>query len=417
MIHLYTDPTKNHKKGKRDIMVKADMLVDDEFVKNNPPQDQQRPDPLAGDRIPGFGGMLGGMMGAMGGMSNMAVPPSNIDDTIYGEAKEIPVDDEVEAIEDTHKNPFIELVTPINVTTTEQTKDGKPLIIATVHFLCKDSDNSMFIVDRNLFLQNKEDIEIIGLIPFAEDRDSDFLSKLIEFRFLQQCLPMYGTDFNFFVDEDFDKNPNPVIHLNALDKERNKVVIDVRADSFASMAYIDSFIFEHLTNYHDLNLAVANGARISNNAEGLEESPASFFVVDSVDQIVSMASAVPDKSGVDKIKALFSKETSTNIGVVTKVTRYIGKDNKESAFILVPFDAGVVYPKEKFRGKTIQDIQDNFYGDADQYVSTYMVSSVRLHGVDKEYTMIRGKTKDRNIKLFLFDSATFEELTHKVEEF
>ena len=46
-----------------------------------------------------------------------------------------------------------------------------------------------------------------------------------------------------------------------------------------------------------------------------------------------------------------------------------------------------------------------------------MISSVRLLGVDKEYMVIRGKSKDKRVKIFLFDSSAQQELKSLIDRY
>lgn len=346
----------------------------------------------------GLGGMLGGLMG--GSMPSVNLDDPNVIDgeaTIDGEKVTIP-----------NKDRFILTATPFNLSVAKSNNDKE---VATLSYLCKDKDSKLFIVARNFIIDSEEDREIIATIPFAEDVDSDFASRIICNHMFMQNMDVYVADMNFKVDDDFNKNEDPIVHVEAIDiKSKDVINIDMTAEVFSCIAYIDSYVFEDLTNDHDLTLASVAASKET-------ESPTTFFVVDSLEGIISMAPAVVPKTGIEKIKHLFSKETTSTVGVIAKFNRFISKDEKETATILCPLDVGKVYPDSKFKGKTIADIENTYFTDADQYVATLIVQNIRIFGVDKEYMMIRGKTKDKKVKIFLLDSAIKEQLEYKIEEF
>ena len=355
----------------------------------------------------GLGGMMGGMMGGNFGSFPAPVPEDGV---IDGEAKILDGTEGENTVVEETKNLMVTAVTPFNLSVAKTPDESK--VVASVVYLCKDSNDKLFIIHRNFILESKEDLEIIATIPFAEDKDADFISKIVGNHMLTAYLDTYITDMNFEVDEDFYKNPNPILHLKATNtKTKESLVIDVTSEAFACMAYVDNYITEDIMLDHDLQIASVAGSKEP-------EVPVTFFVVDNVESIVAMASAVPVKSGMEKFKSLFSKKETTNtVGLIVKLNRFITKDDKETASLLLPLDAGKAYPESKFRGKTIKDIQDTYFADGDQYVSTFIVDNIRLAGVDKEYMLIRGKTKDKSVKIFLLDTGCLEDLHHKMEEF
>ena len=153
--------------------------------------------------------------------------------------------------------------------------------------------------------------------------------------------------------------------------------------------------------------------------------PAEFFVVDSIDKIVAMAPAVVDikeKKNIfaklrDMIKgANINNDHPTSIGMVVKVVRYNGQE-REVVQLLTPFDIGVEFEEEKFKGNTIASIEENYYGDSDQYVTTLTINSIEIGGIDKTYMIIRAKAKTGSTKLFLLDSSIQKELQDKINEY
>ena len=366
----------------------------DTLVSNDPAMD-----PMMGS----IGGMMGNPMGA-------TMPQATIDEGVI-DADATVLDEDGNAVEEIKapKNPLIAAITPLTIVT-NTSSDNKN--VATLTYLCKDKENKLFIVNRNFILTSKDDIEIINTLPFTEDKDTDFASKIIANHMIMSCLDSYITDMIFTVDDDFNSNPDPILHMNAVNVHtKMNQVIDITAEAFSCMSYIDSYIYEDLLNEHDLVLASVAGSKIP-------ENPTTFFVVDNVESIVAMAPAVPAKKGFDKFKSLFSKSDKVNtVGMIVKFNRFTSATEKETISILCPINVDQEFPESKYRGKTIEDIENTYFADGDQYVSTFIVSSIRLMGVDKEYMLIRGKTKDKKTRIFLLDAACQEDLDHKIEEF
>ncbi len=375
----------------------------------------------------GMGNMFGNMMGGMPPINN--IPNDNIIDSEVREivepvTEETPIEDNVEGLdivtEDTPippavitepEEPFIvaKTATPFNISINE--KNGKK--VATVYFLCRDEDDKLFLIDRNLILDNEEDELTIEALPFTEDKEADFASERIVAHSLNAYLPSYITDMQFYVDEGFEKDLNPTVYLYGTDiNTRASMKIKMTADIFSCMNFVDSYIFDGVDCEHDLALATVAGSKVI-------DSPAQFFLVDKVDSIVSMANAVvdPERKGLAKLfkKKKAKKDPGTTIGLVVKVDKFISNTEKEVVSILISFDAGVTFDESKYRGKTIDQIQSEYYGDSDQFVATLTTMNTRLHGVDKEYMIIRGKSKDKKVRLFLFDSSMQEELKHLID--
>ena len=312
--------------------------------------------------------------------------------------------------EDIHEEvePYIvaKTVTPFNIAINEKSKKK----IATIYFLCRDEDDKLFIIDRNLILESEEDALMIESLPFTEDLENDFVSNKILTRSLNAYLPAYIIDMKFYINDGFEKDSNPTLYTYGVNvNTKENIKIKMSADIFACMAFVDSYIFDGVDCEYDLALATVAGSKII-------DPPAEFFLIDKIESIVSMANAV-----VNKKKGFFDffkkKDLGTTVGIVLKLNRFISKDEKETVSLLTPFDVGVTFDESKYRGKTIEQIQDEYYGDSDQYVATLNITNIRLYGIDKEYMIIRGKNKDKKVKLFLFDASMKEELNHLINTY
>jgi hypothetical protein len=325
------------------------------------------------------------------------IVPDN--DVIDVESRE--VDEEVETVKEL-ETIRIKTVTPFVINSRH--KNGS--IVATVTYLCLTENDSLLTLNRN-FIVSEEDDELLKLLDFHVE--SMYPNAIICNMLITNHLDSYISEFDFIVDE-IEKNE---VRLSAINiKSKVNVNLVFNPEVYSSLNFIDNYLFkEDIDNDYDLRLAVAIGSKENESAE--------FFVVDSIDSIVSMVSTDTEPTSfIDKLKNVFNKEDpSTSIGVVFKATRFISSDKKETVSILTPFDIGVSFSPEKFRGMTVEELQEKYYGDSDQYVATLITDNSRLHGIDKEYMMIRGKSKDGLSKIFLLDSSIKEELKHKIEDY
>ena len=354
------------------------------------------------------------------------IPPINfpdnnpgIIDVAPGEFKEVKEENSVvteetpippsEEVENKEEYLILKTATPYNATVI----NAHGVSVGTIYFLCKDGDDKLFILMRNYILNSEEDKMSILALPFYHDYDEEFASGKIVNSLLNQCLDTYVSGMEFSVDDSFKKVSNPSVYLKASSiSTKEEVVIKMTADIFSCMSFIDSYIFDKVDNEHDLTLATVAGSKVL-------DTSVEFFVVDKIESIVSMAPVEVHvkRKGLAKLFGTKNKKYNTTLGIVLKVSRYISNNEREIVHILTPFDVGVEYDESKFRGNTIDNIQSNYYGDSDQYVGTLMISNIRLLGVDKEYMVIRGKSKDKRVKIFLFDSSVQQELKSLIDSY
>lgn len=307
-------------------------------------------------------------------------------------------------IEPEEKKIFCKYAIPIYANTDETDH-------AFMSFLCRDSDDNLFILNKAYNAPNEEDKLAYECLPFAE-YETDHISRKLEYKWLISYLPRYTTTLNFFVDDDFRKNENPKVYINGIKRgESEKTKIEMNLDIFASLLFLDTYPASDCESDHDLDLATINGALD-------HPDPCKFFVVDNL-EILSIVEAKvePEKpTFMDKIKSIFSKEEevpNTNIAMVLKLESSSG-DEKETLQLLISFDIGVELNKEKFRGKTVSNIEKEYFVDKDQYVSTLMVPDTKLHGVDKTYMVIRAVNKDKNSIIILLDTIQQQSINNKI---
>lgn len=308
---------------------------------------------------------------------------------------------------------FIKTITPYKITFKK--KDNRD--IAIIIFLCRDDYDNLFIIDRNIAIRDQDHLSDLECIPFAEDKDYDFVNDNICTNLLLGHLDNYVCDMKFEISKEDIKSSNPVLTTTLTNVHtRETKVAAIGADTYAALTFIDSYVSEDIINEHDLALAVVAGSKDNTKAE--------FYVVDSVDKIVAMAPAVVElgeKEGFfAKLKSMIFKNDEsdhpTSVGMVIKVSRIVGTE-REVVQLLTPFDIGVEFDEDKFKGNTISSIEDNYFGDADQYVTTLTINSARIEGIDKSFMIIRAKSKTGDVKLFLLDSSAQKELQDKINEY
>jgi len=297
-----------------------------------------------------------------------------------------------------------------------------PNMSATISFICRTVDNELITLNKSYKITTDEQEMFLECTGLLEDDEADFIGKRILTRTLINYLPTYNSNLEFETEEDFDKSEDPHFVLKNCREGSSLALATIRMSSniASTIMFVDSYLTDDVINDHDFMLATTVGSKV-------EESPAEIFVVDHIDSIVAMAGAEVDyEESSNFFKRIFNKifrrgknkaVYDTTIGLVAKVSRFKDKDTKENYFVLIPFNIGVSFPEEKFRGKTIQSIQNEYFGDADQYVSTLTIPTTHIFGVDKDYMILRAKNKDKKLKIFLIDNSVKEELIHQINNF
>ena len=167
-------------------------------------------------------------------------------------------------------------------------------------------------------------------------------------------------------------------------------------------------------NEHDLSLA------ISNSAKPLEpEKDAKFYKINKI-EILEMADATYHEEPTGfftKLKNKFSRNELVSTDIAVKFRLYNYNNPEESIQLLAPFDVGVVFDDEKYKGTTLESIQENYLKDADQYVANLTVFEAKLYGVDKTYMIIRGENKNKEVKLFLIDDILKEQINTMINNY
>lgn len=337
-------------------------------------------------------GMLGSMLGA-------------------GEMNNIPEEDVTpDPVEKTEIN--IKTITPLDITTHED--DEKKLYFATLNLLATTSDDTMIIVSKNYYANDSLDLEFTKLNPLSVE--DQFCNRNITDHVLFANLPRILTELEFSVDEDYATNENPIVSClgrridieNPVSADHTDTKLEFTAEAYSAVAFLDDYIMNGDSNEYNLSMATCVGSKYP-------DEPVTFFKTDDITSIATMCRA--EKKDTNPFKKLFHREKNTSIGLVINCMRYKPDKSIETVSLLTTFDIGKDYPDSKFKGDTIDTIQDKYYGDADQFVSTLTVEDTRLLGVDKQFMMVRAKNKNHKVYVFLLDVSATEKITKLIEAY
>ena len=374
-----------------------DTTVNDGYVSDHdvdvlpPENDNNVPEEATTPNINPLG-MLGSMLGA-------------------GEMNNIPTDDVTpDPVEKTEIN--IKTITPLDITTHED--DEKKLYFATLNLLATTSDDTTIIVSKNYYANDSLDLEFARLNPLSVE--DQFCNRNITDHVLFGHLPRILTELEFSVNEDYATNENPIVSClgrridieNPVSADHTDTKLEFTAESYAAVTFLDDYIMAGDSNEYNLSMATCVGSKYP-------DEPVTFFKTDDITSIATMCRA--EKKDTNPFKKLFHREKNTSIGLVINCMRYKPDKSIETVSLLTTFDIGKDYPDSKFKGDTIDTIQNKYYGDSDQFVSTLTVEDTRLLGVDKQFMMVRAKNKNHKVYVFLLDVSATEKITKLIEAY
>jgi len=329
-------------------------------------------------------------------MSDVTLIPEEV---INVEAEEITKIDSNDEFTITCKNA-------VPVSSSVDEKDNKK--IATVTYLCKDENDSLFIINRILPVNDEFEELSFESLPFSTF-DSEYITEKIERHWLNHCLPRYITNFQFYSTDDYSQIYTFGIKLG------DKYKIKMSNEVFMGLLYLDRYpMKDDSDNEHDLSLAILNSAKPLES-----EKDAKFYKINKI-EILEMADATyrEEPTGFfTKLKNKFSRNELVSTDIAVKFRLYNYNNPEESIQLLAPFDVGVVFDDEKYKGTTLESIQKDYLKDADQYVANLTVFEVKLNGVDKTYMIVRGENKNKEVKLFLIDDILKEQINTLINEY
>lgn len=309
--------------------------------------------------------------------------PTEIVEGMIEEGEDVVKDESV--IEVTEEfNIDSRIITKASLLALSQTDTEKGAII-TVSWLCKAKDGKMFSLCTNYLADNDEELETLNDLPFHDC--NTYISH-------RSVVNMIMSEHETFVtDMHFSKAENDeffTIRAMSIGDEREEVIFRVPGSIFASFVYIDNYIGDEITNNYELNLAIVSAIEPG-------EENAEVLFVDKIDSILALAP---------------TDRRSTTVATVFKV---IANGNQVYT-ILSSFNTGVKFKRDKYKGNSVEKIENTYFVDFDQYISSFM-STANIRNLDKEYMIIKAINKNNTTKLFFIDTTNKQILENMINEF
>ena len=213
-------------------------------------------------------------------------------------------------------------------------------------------------------------------------------------KLVSDLLLRYNTNYISNLDFNYEPDSDELYKFNVRARRvdsagiQEAVTFKMTSDVFNTINYIDSYMFDMVMNNYELSMASVTGRS--------GEEPSELIIVDKVDRIVAMA----------QIK------NSSSCGIEFVVVD--GNDNKYT--LLSTFNLGITFNKKKFKGMTVDRLQNVYMQESDQYLQLFS-NFCKFANVDKEYLIVKAKNKDEVSKLFLLDSTVRTEFESMIGEY
>ena len=280
-------------------------------------------------------------------------------------------------------------VSPIGVNFGSSPK-GEDILI--LYMLCKDSNTKkLFTLISNYYIDNEDDRHSVYNNIINKYLDTE--PKRLVFNMVMNNNPCYITDMYYYKNQDSD-DPNEVFYMMAVSNkdEKNIVKLNMSADVFSSIAFIDDYIMSMSNNIHDLQQAIVSGY-----VADLSVTP--MYFVKDIENIVSL--------GADK------NESSNNTDVA--VIFNIKADDDNSYTVLGSFGVETKYDKKKMAKFKIAEIESRYGTDVNQYVFNYILDTY-ITNLDKYYMVIKVNNHNGINKLFFLDEDNITKLYNMINE-
>ena len=269
--------------------------------------------------------------------------------------------------------------------------------IGSFAVICLSESDELFTICTNYQFEEEIEKSVMKELPFYDD--NKFPNHKIVDGMIINKIPSFLTDFKFTYHKE-EEIYKFTLKARELTKEGagREVEFKCTSDIYCSLKFFDQYIFNCIINNHDITAATISGFA--------KEDPSEVFIVDRVDRIVAMA-----PMEIEGVKH------STNIALEFVVAKMNFKtESFVKSTILATFDIGQEFKKKKFKGMTVDKLNDTFFAEDDQYLQMYNTFD-RLENIDKEYLIIRATNKDQNSKIFFIDSTIRTELETMIGEF
>ena len=347
--------------------------------------------------------------------------------------------EELEAKTKEHQGRMIMWSTPMVLRVRGRKNNDAVLHIASLTFLCVNGNDEFFTLTRNFLLENPVEGELLKNLDIHFDNLTTNVKICVD-QIINRS-KCYISEFDFQIDDPNTK----VVKLPCYDSSTSEeTIFELTVDSYMGMKYIEDMIYR---------CAVGEDAFF--NFATLISSKGDFSIgfwdIQEIDGIIALTSGQRVPRGIfKKIKYFFSKGKGTDqLAVVIKARRRPPKpapryeyspldteeehENKrvkaeaesqrewdsmedEEVTLMMPYDAdGVFYKKDKFKGMTIELMENAYYGTEMQFYTTLTNYNCKIG--DKIYTAMRGKNKQGQVYSFLIDEENMKKLNKLIEEF
>lgn len=259
-----------------------------------------------------------------------------------------------------------------------------------LQILCKDEDGNSLMLNAYFITENLDDEEFI--ITNDLYRDNIYPPIVMGTQSIASGLTNYATDFSFDFDGDKITNDIHEFYFNAINiKESTYSKFIVDRNLYSSIRYYIEHMMIRGTNNNKFIIASSYSIQTTDEAE--------IIMVNSINSIVNLA----------------KYKKSTTIAIVFECTATNGDGEENNYTILTSFDLGKHIKNKKCKGNTIEQIENKFLKEIDQYVESFTFMSA-IHKLGKEYMVIKAFNKDETTKLFFINNNCIEKLAELINE-
>ena len=85
----------------------------------------------------------------------------------------------------------------------------------------------------------------------------------------------------------------------------------------------------------------------------------------------------------------------------------------EDCSILTTFDIGLKFTEDKYKGNTVESLQETYYGEDNQFVSTTLIENASIQNSGRKFMLIRARNEAGDIRVFLLGNDVIKELIKK----
>ncbi|MBR6289176.1 MAG: hypothetical protein IKR19_07575 [Acholeplasmatales bacterium] len=338
-----------------------------------------------------------------------------------------------------HESRMIMWATPMVLRVRGRKNNESVLHIASLTFLCVNGLNEFLTITRNFLLEDVMEGEILKDLDLHFDNLSTNVKICVD-QIINRS-KCYISEFDFQIESPDTK----VVKLPCYDsKTSEETIFELTTDSYMGLKYIEDMIMRcAVDETHFLNFTTLISSK--------GDFSVGFFEIQQIDGIIALTSGERSPRGlINKIKSLFTRSKGTDqLAVVIKARRrppkpapryeYSPLDTEEEhnnktikaeaesqrewdameddeVTLIMPYDAdGVYYKKSKFKGMTIELMENAYFGADIQYYTTITNYNCNIGG--KNYVALRGKNKPGQVYNFLIDDDNMKKLNKLIEEY